>query len=145
MTDTGEPTLGSWAKRYYYANRAAVDAVLRTHGIGSTQWAVLYELAGNGTMAQSELGRALHLERASLSGIVTTLVRKGLVEQSPSPRDQRQRLLTLTAAGHDLWNAVPDPFADVRAVALDGIDPAELATAIRVLRQATTTLDNHAF
>jgi DNA-binding MarR family transcriptional regulator len=147
MTDhTGDETsLGAWAKRYYYANRAAVDAILRGYGIGSTQWAVLYELAGNGPTAQRDLGRALHVERASLSGIIATLIRKGLVEQTASTTDQRQRLVTLTSAGRSMWNSLPDPFAQVRAVALEGIEPDEIATAVRVLEQATRHVDGHTF
>lgn len=137
--------LGTWAKRYYYANRAAIDAVLRGHGIGSTQWAVLYQLANNGPTAQRDLGRALHIERASLSGIVATLIRKGLVEQTASTTDQRQRLVTLTIAGRTAWSALPDPFVQVPSVALAGIDPDDVATAVRVLQQATQHVDAHAF
>ena len=137
--------IGTWAKRYYFANRAAVDGVLRPLGIGSTQWAVLYQLATDGPTSQRDLGRALHIERASLSGIVATLVRKGLVEQAPSATDQRQRLITLTSDGRTMWSALPDPFAEVRKVALVGIEPDDIATAIRVLRQATQQVEAHTF
>ncbi len=147
MTDpTVEPkSVGTWAKRYYYANRAAVEAVLRPQGIGSTQWAVLYELISTGPTSQRDLGRALHIERASLSGIVATLSRKGLVEQTPSATDQRQRLITLTDAGREVWSTLPDPFAEVREVALRGIDADDIATAIRVLQRATEQVENHTF
>ncbi|MGO4533601.1 MarR family winged helix-turn-helix transcriptional regulator [Leifsonia sp. 2MCAF36] len=138
-------TIGAWAKRYYYANRAAVEGVLRPQGIGSTQWSVLYVLATDGPTSQRDLGRALHVERASLSGIVATLVRKGLVEQAPSSTDQRQRLVTLTPDGRTMWSALPDPFAEVRKVALVGIDPDDLETAIRVLRKATEQVEAHTF
>lgn len=136
-------SIETWAKRFYYANRAAVDAVLRPFGIGSTQWAVLYQLNANGPTSQRDLGPALHIERASLSGIVSTLIRKGLVEQTPSATDQRQRLVTLSRAGRALWEQLPDPFAEVRAVALAELDPDELKAAIRVLRRATEQLEQH--
>ncbi|TDQ02307.1 MULTISPECIES: MarR family winged helix-turn-helix transcriptional regulator [unclassified Leifsonia] len=147
MTEpVSEPeTVGTWAKRYYYANRGAVDRVLRPRGIGSTQWAVLYQLATSGPTSQRDLGRALHIERASLSGIIATLVRKGLVDQAPSATDQRQRLVTLTTDGRALWSTLPDPFAEVRSIALVGIDPDDLATAIRVLRTATEQVEAHTF
>jgi DNA-binding MarR family transcriptional regulator len=138
-------SVGAWAKRYYYANRAAVEAVLRPQGIGSTQWALLHELTASGPTSQRDLGRALHLERASISGIVTTLIRKGLVEQTPSATDQRQRLVMLTDAGRTLWSALPDPFEEVRAVALAGMNADDIATAIRVLRAATEQVEGHAF
>ncbi|WP_243061951.1 MarR family winged helix-turn-helix transcriptional regulator [Humibacter sp. RRB41] len=138
-------SVGAWAKRYYYANRAAVEAVLRQQGIGSTQWALLCELISNGPTSQRDLGRALHLERASLSGIVATLIRKGLVEQAPSATDQRQKLVMLTDAGRAMWSAVPDPFEEVRGVALVGLNTDDIATAVRVLRAATERVEGHTF
>lgn len=57
---------------------------------------------------QRDLGRALELERAILSGIVATLVRKGLVQQMSDGEDQRQRLLTITSSGEALWRKLPD-------------------------------------
>jgi len=92
---------------------------------------------------QRDLGRMLQIERATLSGIVTTLVRKGLIDQMPGPGDQRQRVLRLTGAGTKLWAELPDPLAHIRAIAFEGVDAAELATAVRVLQAATQRLDDH--
>lgn len=47
--------------------------------------------------SQRDLGRALHTERGSLSGIVATLIRKGLVEQTPSGLRRRTRLTAFPA------------------------------------------------
>jgi DNA-binding MarR family transcriptional regulator len=82
----------------------------------------------------------LQIERATLSVIVTTLVRKGLVDQLPDSGDQRQRVLRITDAGMKLWEELPDPLALIREIAFDGADAAELATARRVLRAATQRL-----
>jgi DNA-binding MarR family transcriptional regulator len=104
---------------------------------------VLYQLANHGPTMQRDLGRALQIERAMLSGIVATLVRKGLVDQLPGPEDQRQRVLRLTGAGMRLWAELPDPLALIRAIAFEGADPAELAAAARVLQSATERLNRH--
>lgn len=85
--------------------------------------------------------RTLYIERASLSGIVATLVRKGLVDQVPDQVDQRQRLLQLTASGKKLWDKLPD-LAFIHKAAFDGIDAAAIATAVRVLQTATERLDH---
>jgi DNA-binding MarR family transcriptional regulator len=85
----------------------------------------------------------LQIERPTLSGIVTTLVRKGLIAQTPGSEDQRQRVLQLTDAGMKLWEELPDPRALIRAIAFDGADAAELATAVRVLQAATQRLNDH--
>jgi DNA-binding MarR family transcriptional regulator len=133
-------SVGAWAKRYYLANRSAMEAVLRPFDLGSTQWYVLYQLTNDGPTIQRDLGQTLHLERATLSGIVSTLVRKGLIAQSADPSDQRQRMLRLTDAGRDLWRRLPDPVAANQAIAFDGADAEDLATAVRVLRAATERL-----
>jgi DNA-binding MarR family transcriptional regulator len=136
-------SVGAWAKSYYFAVRAAMESVLRPYDLGSTQWHVLYQLANDGPTMQRDLGRMLQIERATLSGIVATLVRKGLVDQIPGSEDQRQRMLRITAAGMKLWEELPDPLARIRAIAFDGSDAAELATALRVLQAATQRLNDH--
>ncbi|TWA83027.1 DNA-binding MarR family transcriptional regulator [Azospirillum brasilense] len=140
-SDAGHPTVGAWTKRCYLAGRALMDSTLRPYDLGSTQWYVLWHLAHVGPTVQRDLGRALELERATLSGIVATLVRKGLVRQTSSGDDQRQRLLTLTAAGETLWRELPD-LSFIHDAAFGGIDEAELATTIRVLQTATGRLNN---
>src|SRR6201990_3102375 len=91
-------SVGAWAKRLYLASRAAMENILRPYGLGSTQWYVLYQLANHGPTMQRDLVQMLHIERATLSGVVTTLVRKALVAQAPDSEDQRQRMLHITRA-----------------------------------------------
>jgi DNA-binding MarR family transcriptional regulator len=85
----------------------------------------------------------LQIERATLSGVVATLVRKGLVDQTPDPEDQRQRMLRITRSGMKLWKSLPNPTDLILAVAFDGADPAELAITRRVLQAATQRLNEH--
>ena len=92
---------------------------------------------------QRDLGHLLQIERATLSGIVATLAGKGLIDQTPGPADQRQRTLRISSTGTKLWQELPDPFALIRAVAFDGSDATELATALRVLQAATHQLNEH--
>lgn len=141
QADTEHLSVGAWTKRCYFAGRAVMDATLRHYDLGSTQWYVLWHLANNGPSVQRDLGRALELERATLSGIISTLVRKDLVEQTSSGEDQRQRLLTLTASGESLWRELPD-LSFIHEAAFRGIDEAELTTTIRVLQSATERLQN---
>jgi DNA-binding MarR family transcriptional regulator len=120
-----------------------MDSILRPYGLGSTQWYVLYQLANVGPTMQRDLGRMLQIERATLSGIVTTLVRKGLVDQTADPEDQRQRMLRITRSGAKLWKELPDPTDLILAIAFDGADPKELVIARRVLQAATQRINEH--
>jgi MarR family transcriptional regulator, lower aerobic nicotinate degradation pathway regulator len=100
-------------------------------------------LVNHGPTLQRDLSLLLRIERATLSGVVTTLVRKGFVLQTPDAVDQRQRILSITDAGRKLWDELPDPVALGHAISFDGADEDDLATARRVLRAATQRLLEH--
>ena len=139
-TENQHDSVGAWAKQYYLASRALIESVLREHDLGPTQWYVLHHLINDGPTMQRDLSQLLKIERATLSGIVATLVRKGLVAQVPDAVDQRQRVLSITEAGESLWRDLPDPVALARVISFDGADPAELAVARHVLQAATQRL-----
>ena len=113
--------------------------MLRPYDLGTTQWYVLHRLA-EGPAMQRELVTALNIERATLSAVVSALVRKGLVEQAPDQVDQRRRLLTMTPAGSALWKTLPD-LSVIRTTAFDGFSAADLAVATRVLDVAAGRLE----
>jgi DNA-binding MarR family transcriptional regulator len=138
--DPSRDLLGGWTKRCFFAGRAVMDSVLRPHDLGSMQWYVLHQLVNVGPTMQRDLVRLLSIERATMSGIVATLVRKGLVEQVPDRVDHRQKRLHITAAGTTLWVELPD-LSFIRSVAFDGINEAEIAVAARVLQTATERLE----
>ena len=125
VTDSPHESVGAWAKSYYFAVRATMESILRPYDLGSTQYYVLYQLANDGPTMQRDLGRMLQIERATLSGIVTTLVRKGLIDQMPGSEDQRQRVLRLTerrneALGRTARSACPHPGDRVRRLGCRG-------------------------
>lgn len=136
-------SVGAWAKKYYLTSRALIESVLREHDLGPTQWYVLYQLANVGATKQRDLSQLLNIERATLSGVVATLVRKGLVAQVADEVDQRQRILSITDAGRALWAELPDPVGRATALSFDGVDAADLEVARRVLREATQRLVEH--
>ena len=131
---------GSWAKKYFLASRALMESVLRPYDLGTTQWHVLYVLAHDEPINQRDLTRTLEIERATLSAVISALVRKGLIDQTSDPDDQRQKVLQITTAGRDLWVTLPDPMALITRAAFDGVDEMEIATTNRLLRDATQRL-----
>ena len=143
LGDSAQSSAGAWAKRYYYTSRAAMESTLRSYDLGSTQWYVLYQLASRGPTRQRDLVRTLDVERATLSTVVATLVRKGLIEQAPDATDHRQRVLRLTPSGDGVWERLPDPVQLILATAFEGVDDADLDTVVRVLQAATKRLEDH--
>lgn len=116
-----------------------MDSALRPHGLGATQWYVLHQLAKVGPTMQRDLVRLLEIERATLSIVIASLVRKGLVEQVADAADMRQKQLFLTPAGRALWDELPD-LGFIQDVAFDGLSKSDIEIAARVLRQATERL-----
>jgi DNA-binding MarR family transcriptional regulator len=133
-------SVGAWAKRYYLTSRGLIESILREHDLGPTQWYVLYQLVEDGPTMQRDLSRILKVERATMSGVVSTLVRKGLVAQTPDAVDQRQRRLSITDQGRALWATLPDPVARAAEIAFAGASEADMAVARRVLKAATARL-----
>ena len=117
-----------------------MESVLRPYDLGTTQWYVLYLLAHDEPINQRDLTRTLEIERATLSAVISALVRKGLIDQTSDPDDQRQKVLQITTAGRDLWVTLPDPIALITRAAFDGVDEMEIATTNRLLRDATQRL-----
>lgn len=132
---------GVWAKRFFLASRALTESVLKEHGLGITQWYVLYLLSANGPVRQRDLAELLEIERATVSEVVAALARKGFVEQATDPHDQRQKLLQLTRAGIRLWSVLPNPIRIIADVAFGECDPADVEITRRVLTEATARLN----
>ena len=66
------------------------------------QYAVLRMTGLQGETTHSRLGELAALDKATLSGVVDRLVRRGLLSAQPDPSDKRSRRLTLTGAGREL-------------------------------------------
>lgn len=133
MDDTRHDSAGAWAKRYHLAARAVIEATLRPHDLGATQWRVLWSLVHEGPAVQRDLLTLLQVEKPTLSAVVAALVRKGLVKQATDPKDQRQKLLSMTPAGRALWKTLPDPISLIHKTAFQGVPQNDLATVVRVL------------
>jgi len=141
MSNPHHTSPGAWAKRLHLASRAMIERILRPHGLGATQWYVLCQLALYGPTPQRDFPALLQIEKPTLSDVVSALVRKGLISQTPDPTDQRQRVLELTDSGKALWAELPDPIAIILKTAFDGFDQATLDTVTHVLRTATERLN----
>ena len=63
---------------------------------------VVHDLASAGKLTARQIARALAMDEAQLSRILSRLTAEGLVERRKDPSDQRQSFLTLTSSGMKL-------------------------------------------
>ena len=68
-------------------------------GLTSQQYMVMYQLACRPRLRQGVVGVRGSLDKATLADIVARLVRHGLVEREPAPRDTRSNVLRLSERG----------------------------------------------
>ncbi|GAB2904964.1 helix-turn-helix domain-containing GNAT family N-acetyltransferase [Paraburkholderia jirisanensis] len=90
--------------RFYTKHIGALHEHLHRHRLSLTEARVLRELARGRLQTAAELSRNLGLDSGYLSRLLTKFERRDLLIRRPSEADARQSLLTLTAAGHALYD-----------------------------------------
>jgi DNA-binding MarR family transcriptional regulator len=112
--------------------QVALDRRLARHGISFSQMAVLIRFweAAPRPVSQAQLTTDLAMERSSMSTLLATLERAGLIVGQEDPEDRRRRLLALTAAGRRLERPVAETVEQWEEDFLASLSP----TARRQLR-----------
>jgi DNA-binding MarR family transcriptional regulator len=76
-----------------------IGRLLRPLGVSAAGGLVLGILRDHGTMSPSELGERLIVTRATVTGLLDSLERRGFVNRSANPADRRSLLVEVTPAG----------------------------------------------
>jgi MarR family transcriptional regulator, organic hydroperoxide resistance regulator len=71
-------------------------------GLSPSEAQALWLLALRGSLATKDLARALDIDPANASTLVTRLDRRSLVRRHPASHDRRMRLISLTKAGSEM-------------------------------------------
>jgi DNA-binding MarR family transcriptional regulator/GNAT superfamily N-acetyltransferase len=89
--------------RFYTTHIGALNEHLHGSELSLTEVRVLRELTRGRLQTAADLSRDLGLDSGYLSRLLTNFERRGLLNRRPSDADARQSLLSLTAAGHALY------------------------------------------
>jgi DNA-binding MarR family transcriptional regulator len=103
-TTTSDIGFATALVRLSHLVQAVFGEVSREHGCTPQQAQLLCMLVP-GPVGMTELSRALHLEKSSLTGLVDRVERRGLVTRVPDGTDRRALWITLTEDGARLANA----------------------------------------
>ena len=71
-------------------------------GLAPNEAQALWLLALRGSVATKDLARALEIDPANASTLITKLERRRLVRRNAAPHDRRKRLISLTAEGREV-------------------------------------------
>ncbi len=124
LHDYGSLLLGSRMRKISEALYAGVDEVYRGAGVTlpSRCFPILFLLRDHGRLGISELAARLGQTHPAVSQMSRKLLRHGVIKESPDPRDDRRRLLSLSARGRNLmaqlepvWKSIVAAVADLEA------------------------------
>lgn len=97
----------------------ALGTVHASHRISRGRFIVLMLLAHctEKPVNLADLADQAHVTRATMTGLIDTLVRDGYVSRSPAAEDRRMTLVRLTEAGKSFLNSIlPDYFRRIATV-----------------------------
>jgi MarR family transcriptional regulator for hemolysin len=137
---------------YFRATRAVVVAARRwrklandrVKSLGQTmaRWETLYLVAySEEELNQGELARLIGVQGPTMVRMLDSLAREGLIERQQSDRDLRVTINRITDQGRLAISSIMGITNQVRSQVLAGIDPEELAVAVKVLTQFTRRVD----
>jgi DNA-binding MarR family transcriptional regulator len=120
----------------------AGTAELAPHGLTISQLNILSVLHRvNRPLTMGELGHAVSVRPANLTGVVDALTRRGLVERRVNPDDRRSYLVTNTSAGEQLLaDFLPGHWQYLGSVT-DGLSTEERLELTRLLERLRESAD----
>jgi DNA-binding MarR family transcriptional regulator len=119
---------------------------LEQHNISQGRFTVLMQLARadccSSSSTPAELADATGVTRATMTGLIDTLVRDGYVTREPDARDRRMITVTLTEAGADLLKEILPHHFQRMAALMAPLSEAERKTMLqlllKIIEQAST-------
>jgi MarR family transcriptional regulator for hemolysin len=127
------------ARRY----RALLDERLRPTGQSAARMEAMAAILNAPDLRpQVDIAKRLRIEGPTLTRMLDTLEKDGMVERLPDPSDRRTKQLRLTDTGEETLEAIFDIADGLRSRLLEGFAPDELEAVNRFLAQVMERLDS---
>ena len=129
---------GHLARRFQQIAVAVFHAEVGAVGSDLTpvQYAALAEVAGHPGTDQATLAGRIALDRATITGVVDRLEKKGYLGREVKDEDRRARVLRITDEGRRVLDAIEPAVEAAQRAMLAGLDEAEAAEFMRLLAKA---------
>lgn len=118
-----------------------IGRLLRPLGVSSAGGLVLGLLRDQGPMAPSAIGERLIVTRATVTGLVDSLERRGFVRRTAHPSDRRSVIVEITAEGMDVLAKVRETVHRQEREWMGVLSDAELRRLIALLHRVQQRLD----
>jgi DNA-binding MarR family transcriptional regulator len=136
-------TIGYLSARVGQAFQRSLLIKLREAGFSITveEWRLMRALWAEDGLPQARLGDIALKDKGQLSRMVSRLEAEGWVQRKADPSDRRTPRLFLTPTGRRLEAKLVPLGGAVRAQAVQGLDEATLAAAVRALEAMLSNLE----
>ncbi len=118
---------------------------LRTHtsiftakmieGLTAPQFSTLAKLREVGPCSQNHLGRLIHYDSATITGVITRLKSRGFIRSYEDPLDPRRREIDLTEKGRRVADAAVEMIAEISSETFAPLTHAEYRTLVELLKK----------
>jgi DNA-binding MarR family transcriptional regulator len=113
---------------------AAIDTALRHHRLSRAGREALAVLEGAGRpLSPTDIAAQLIVTTASVTSLLDTLERRGLVERRPDPADRRRVLVVITAEGRALVDRFLPEVVALQTAALAGLSESQREQLLELL------------
>ncbi len=127
-----DQSVGYWLTMATQSIRRVLSQRLVEQEVTLRQWEVLVWLARDPELSQSQLAECMGIEPPTLAGVVNRMERDGWILKTNCEDDRRRCKLHPTAKAEAIWSRSVTLAHEVRAQAIAGISPEDLATMKRV-------------
>jgi DNA-binding MarR family transcriptional regulator len=146
--DAGEFCLATYLPYRLATVTESVSRVFAEHYEGSfnltlAEWRALAVISEHGTLSPTAVGQRTAMDKVKVSRATQSLVAKGLLRQSPDPRDGRGRLLRLTRKGTATHAGMVPLTVRLENEVFGDLSRADAAALNRVLTKITTRLETN--
>lgn len=137
-----ENALAFWVNRFHQTSRRELYRAFAAagHDLTPEQWMVLVRLWEKDGRTQSELCEATTRDAPTMSRIVDTMARRGLLRRAIDPADARTRIVVLTDEGRSASRVLVPIVRELVARIELGISEKDLEITRRTLRRMAENL-----
>lgn len=126
---------GHYIRRLHQIAVAIFLQETEAHGLTPVQFAALSQVGQTPGVDQRTLAGSIGLDTSTTAGVIDRLEARGLMLRNASAEDRRVRLLSLTAEGHQLLQAIVPDMLKAQQRILKPLPVAERAQFMRMLRK----------
>lgn len=135
---------GHLVRRFQQIAVAVFHAEVGEAGFDLTpvQFAALESVRTHPGIDQMTLAGLIAYDRTTIGGVVDRLVQKGFLTRSVSDRDRRARVLKVSGDGLKALEQLRPAVVEAQKIMLSGLTGEEAEDFMRLLRKATTALND---